>query len=176
MAVQATLNARTSILAAANPIGGRYDRSKPLRVGYLAGVGICSGTHTMLGLQNNVAMTAPIMSRFDLFFVIVDECNEVTDYNIARHITNMHRFIDDAIETPYTTEEVGPDCWRLMETDRNWWRLRLTETGGDLHWHDSQPSMSAAAILHPLCAHLQAAAVAAVQGAAGVRVSQAATG
>ena len=29
--VQATLNARTSILAAANPIGGRYDRSKPLR-------------------------------------------------------------------------------------------------------------------------------------------------
>ena len=29
--VQATLNARTAILAAANPIGGRYDRSKPLR-------------------------------------------------------------------------------------------------------------------------------------------------
>ena len=28
---QATLNARTAILAAANPIGGRYDRSKPLR-------------------------------------------------------------------------------------------------------------------------------------------------
>eukprot|EP00045_Choanoeca_perplexa_P012618 m.138593 g.138593 ORF g.138593 m.138593 type:complete len:810 (-) comp16076_c0_seq2:268-2697(-) len=84
--IQATLNARTSILAAANPIGGRYDRSKPLK--------------------NNVAMTAPIMSRFDLFFVIVDECNEVTDYNIARHITNMHRLIDDAIETTYTTEEL----------------------------------------------------------------------
>ncbi len=29
--MQATLNARTAILAAANPIGGRYDRSKPLR-------------------------------------------------------------------------------------------------------------------------------------------------
>ena len=29
--VQATLNARTSILAAANPVGGRYDRSKPLK-------------------------------------------------------------------------------------------------------------------------------------------------
>lgn len=30
--VKATLNARTSILAAANPIGGRYERSKPLQV------------------------------------------------------------------------------------------------------------------------------------------------
>lgn len=55
--VRATLNARTSILAAANPVGGCYDRTK--------------------SLQQNIALSAPIMSRFDLFFVIVDECNEV---------------------------------------------------------------------------------------------------
>eukprot|EP00961_Rhodomonas_salina_P088029 1184026-Rhodomonas_salina.2 len=30
------------------------------------------------------------MSRFDLFFVILDECNEVTDFNIARHIIGVH--------------------------------------------------------------------------------------
>lgn len=55
--VRATLNARTSILAAANPINGRYDRSK--------------------SLAQNVMLSAPIMSRFDLFFILVDECNEV---------------------------------------------------------------------------------------------------
>src|ERR1700743_2999110 len=74
--IQATLNARTSILAAANPIGGRYDRRRTLR--------------------QNIAMTAPIMSRFDLFFVILDECNESSDYNIARHILNTHRRRDEA--------------------------------------------------------------------------------
>eukprot|EP00290_Baffinella_frigidus_P016280 CAMPEP_0180206428 /NCGR_PEP_ID=MMETSP0987-20121128/9540_1 /TAXON_ID=697907 /ORGANISM="non described non described, Strain CCMP2293" /LENGTH=717 /DNA_ID=CAMNT_0022162185 /DNA_START=61 /DNA_END=2210 /DNA_ORIENTATION=+ len=69
--IQATLNARTSILAAANPRDGRYDRSKSLR--------------------SNVEITPPIMSRFDLFFVVLDQGNDVTDYNIARHILEVHR-------------------------------------------------------------------------------------
>ncbi|TFY64490.1 hypothetical protein EVJ58_g2595 [Rhodofomes roseus] len=82
--IHATLNARTSILAAANPIGGRYDRKKSLRA--------------------NVAMTAPIMSRFDLFFVVLDECDEKSDLNIAKHIVNVHRFRDDAIHPEFSTE------------------------------------------------------------------------
>ena len=36
-------------------------------------------------------MTPAIMSRFDLFFVVVDECNPTTDFNIARHITTLHQ-------------------------------------------------------------------------------------
>lgn len=56
--MRATLNARTSILAAANPINGRYERSK--------------------SLQQNVSLSAPIMSRFDLFYVLIDECCEVS--------------------------------------------------------------------------------------------------
>lgn len=61
--------------------------------------------------QSNVAMTSPIMSRFDLFFVIVDECDEVTDYNIARHITNMHQRLDDAVAADYTTDDVCGKCY-----------------------------------------------------------------
>lgn len=84
--VRATLNARTSILAAANPNGGRYDRSK--------------------SLQLNVNLSAPIMSRFDLFFILVDECNEVIDYAIARKIVDLHSNITEGVDVKYTTEEV----------------------------------------------------------------------
>jgi DNA replication licensing factor MCM6 len=82
--IQATLNARTSILAAANPIGGRYNRKQSLRA--------------------NVAMSAPIMSRFDLFFVVLDECNEEVDLRLAQHIVNVHRMRDAAIKPEFSTE------------------------------------------------------------------------
>jgi DNA replication licensing factor MCM6 len=49
----------------------RYDRSKPLKA--------------------NVVVSAPIMSRFDLFFVVLDECDPVMDEAIARHIVDVHR-------------------------------------------------------------------------------------
>lgn len=84
--IQATLNARTSILAAANPIGGRYDRRKTLR--------------------QNIAMTAPIMSRFDLFFVVLDECDEASDYSIARHILRTHRSLDEAFEPEFSPQSL----------------------------------------------------------------------
>lgn len=51
-------------------------------------------------------MSPPIMSRFDLFFVVLDECDETTDYQIARHIVNVHRYRDDALQPQYNTEQV----------------------------------------------------------------------
>ncbi len=69
--IQATLNARTSVLAAANPKYGRYNSSK--------------------SLAQNLDISAPIMSRFDLFFVVLDECDKTIDERIARHIVNMHQ-------------------------------------------------------------------------------------
>lgn len=84
--IQATLNARTSILAAANPVGGRYNRKTTLRA--------------------NINMSAPIMSRFDLFFVILDECNETVDRHLAQHIVGIHQFRDDAVQPEFTTEQL----------------------------------------------------------------------
>uniref|UniRef100_A0A8D2J549 DNA replication licensing factor MCM6 n=1 Tax=Varanus komodoensis TaxID=61221 RepID=A0A8D2J549_VARKO len=84
--VKATLNARTSILAAANPVGGHYDRAK--------------------SLKQNINLSAPIMSRFDLFFILVDECNEVTDYAIARRIVDLHSRIEESIDRIYTLDDI----------------------------------------------------------------------
>lgn len=79
--IHASLNARTSILAAANPVHGRYDKRKSLR--------------------QNIAMTPPIMSRFDLFFIVIDDNSEVSDYNIARHILSIHRLQDEALDPEF---------------------------------------------------------------------------
>ncbi|KAG5318172.1 MCM6 factor, partial [Acromyrmex heyeri] len=84
--VRATLNARTSILAAANPIGGRYDRRK--------------------SLQQNVQLTAPIMSRFDLFFVVLDECNEIVDNAIAKRIIDLHCDNLNDLQVVYQQDEI----------------------------------------------------------------------
>lgn len=69
--IQASLNARTSILAAANPCMGRYDITRSLKA--------------------NVSLNSPIMSRFDLFFVVLDECDEHVDIYIAKHILDFHQ-------------------------------------------------------------------------------------
>jgi DNA replication licensing factor MCM6 len=82
--IQATLNARTSVLAAANPMGGRYDRAKPLRY--------------------NVALPPAILSRFDLLHVMVDEPDPHLDAAIANHILSVHTGAGAALNPPYGTE------------------------------------------------------------------------
>lgn len=83
--IKATLNAKTSLLAAMNPIGGRYDRRKPL--------------------QRNVAMTAPILSRFDLMFVIVDEPGDNVDFEMADHLLRLHRFGGSAVCPVFSSDD-----------------------------------------------------------------------
>jgi DNA replication licensing factor MCM6 len=85
--IHATLNARTSILAAANPIGGRYDRSKSMKA--------------------NLAITPALMSRFDLMFVVLDKIDQVSDNLIAKYIVSVHQRKDTALNPPYSSERLA---------------------------------------------------------------------
>ena len=85
--IQATLNARASVLAAANPVYGRYDTSKTLR--------------------SNVDISAPIMSRFDLFFICVDECNAEIDRCIADQICSLHQGNEVPNKAIYSSEQLS---------------------------------------------------------------------
>lgn len=67
-------------------MNGRYDRARSLRF--------------------NVDISAPIMSRFDLFFVIFDEKRDDEDYQIAHHIVNMHRLREDSLHPVFSTENL----------------------------------------------------------------------
>lgn len=69
--IVATLNARTSILAACNPLLGKYD---PFR-----------------NINENVNLPIPLLTRFDLVFAIRDEPKRESDSHIARHILGIHR-------------------------------------------------------------------------------------
>ena len=64
------LNSRTSVLAAANPIFGRYDDMK--------------------SPGENIDFQTTILSRFDMIFIVKDEHNEARDMSIARHVLNVH--------------------------------------------------------------------------------------
>ena len=67
----ATLNARTSILAAANPIFGKYDPYK--------------------NLTDNITLPIPLLTRFDLIFVVKDTPTPAQDEKLATHILDIHR-------------------------------------------------------------------------------------
>lgn len=84
--IQATLNARTSILAAANPTGGRYDKTKPLKY--------------------NVALPPAILSRFDLVYVMIDDPDDQTDFHIAHHIVQVHQKREQALAPAFSTAQI----------------------------------------------------------------------
>ncbi|XP_034697919.1 DNA replication licensing factor MCM2 [Vitis riparia] len=65
-----SLQARCSVIAAANPIGGRYDSSKTF--------------------SQNVELTDPIVSRFDVLCVVKDVVDPVTDEMLAKFVVDSH--------------------------------------------------------------------------------------
>lgn len=76
--IHLSLNARCSVLAAANPIWGQYRES-------------CTP-------QENIRLPDSLLSRFDLLFIVLDTMNERHDRHIAKHVTNMHRYLPPGVE------------------------------------------------------------------------------
>ncbi|KAL7792902.1 MCM2/3/5 family domain-containing protein [Trichoderma ceciliae] len=68
--ISTSLNARTSILAAANPVYGRYNpRISPVE---------------------NINLPAALLSRFDILFLLLDTPSRDTDEQLAKHVTFVH--------------------------------------------------------------------------------------
>ncbi|XP_024014999.1 probable DNA helicase MCM8 [Eutrema salsugineum] len=66
----ASLSARTSVIAAANPVGGHYNRAKTV--------------------NENLKMSAALLSRFDLCFILLDKPDELLDKQVSEHIMSLH--------------------------------------------------------------------------------------
>ncbi|KAL5546223.1 hypothetical protein UlMin_005910 [Ulmus minor] len=66
----ASLSARTSVLAAANPVGGHYNRAKTV--------------------NENLKISAALLSRFDLVFILLDKPDELLDKRVSEHIMQLH--------------------------------------------------------------------------------------
>ncbi|CAN8259931.1 unnamed protein product [Cochlearia groenlandica] len=66
----ASLSARTSVMAAANPVGGHYNRAKTV--------------------NENLKMSAALLSRFDLVFILLDKPDELLDKQVSEHIMSLH--------------------------------------------------------------------------------------
>ncbi len=75
--IMTTLNARTCVLAAANPLYGRYNPRA------------ASDPHT--ALLRNVNLPAALLSRFDLMFLILDKPDTDNDRLLAEHVTFVHQ-------------------------------------------------------------------------------------
>lgn len=80
-----TLNARTSVLASANPIGSKYNPNLPV--------------------TQNIDLPPTLLSRFDLVYLVLDKVDEAADRRLAKHLVSM--YLEDTPDNA-ATEEILP--------------------------------------------------------------------
>ncbi|CAD2113178.1 DNA replication licensing factor MCM4, putative [Plasmodium vinckei] len=83
--IVATLNARTSILASANPINSRYDKNK--------------------AVVENINLPPSLFSRFDLIYLVIDQANENEDKKLAAVLCKNFSYQDEDEEEEEEDEE-----------------------------------------------------------------------
>lgn len=81
-----TLNARTSILASANPIGSRYNPD--------------------LSVPQNIDLPPTLLSRFDLIYLILDRVDEKNDRRLAKHLLSL--YLEDKPESAPSNNDILP--------------------------------------------------------------------
>lgn len=86
--IHTTLNARCSVLAAANPAYGHYMVDKPP--------------------HQNILLPDSLLSRFDLVFIILDSMDDESNRRISEHVLRMHRYISNSEEEFSLTRASNP--------------------------------------------------------------------
>ncbi|KAF2870833.1 DNA replication licensing factor MCM3 [Massariosphaeria phaeospora] len=96
--IHTSLNARCSVIAAANPIFGQYDIHKDP--------------------HRNIALPDSLLSRFDLLFVVTDDIEDVRDRQVSEHVLRMHRYRLPGSEEGAPVREEGAQLLGVgLETD-----------------------------------------------------------
>ncbi|GAB1286939.1 DNA helicase MCM8 [Apodemus speciosus] len=87
--VVCSLPARTSIIAAANPVGGHYNKARTV--------------------SENLKMGSALLSRFDLVFILLDTPNEQHDHLLSEHVIAIRAGKQRAVSSATVTRVLSQD-------------------------------------------------------------------